>query len=75
MVVFEQKCCIWAEEVVLGQSRSVGAKWLSSGKSSCIREKVVAFGLKCLYSGKVVVLGEKWLYSGKSRCIRAKLLS
>ena len=37
----------------------------SSGKSGCIR-------VKLLYSGKVVVFGQKWLYSGKSGCIREK---
>ena len=57
-----------------------------SGKSGCIRlkvvvfRKVVVFGEKWLYSGKigwlrakVVVFGQKWLCSGKSGCIRAKL--
>ena len=46
MVVFEQSGCIRAKFVVFGQ------KWLYSGKSGCIREKVL-----CL--GKVVVLGQK----------------
>ena len=32
-------------------------KWLCSGKSGCIRAKVVIFG-------------QKWLFSGKSGCIR-----
>ena len=42
-----------------------------SGKSGCIRVKVVVFGQKWLCSGKVVVLVQdgckraKWLYSGK----------
>ena len=57
------------------------------GKSGCIREKVVVFGQKWLYSGivvvfrqsgcilaKVVVFGKMWLYSGKSCCYGAKLL-
>ena len=32
-------------------------KLLYSGKSGCIRAKVVVFGQKWLYSGKVVVFG------------------
>ena len=49
-----------------------GQKWLYSGKSCCIREKVNVIGEKRLYSGKVVVLvlkwfsSAKWLHSGKS---------
>ena len=46
----------------------IAEKWFYSGKSGCIREKVVVFGQMWLYSGK------KWLYSGKSGCIRAKWL-
>ena len=34
-----------------------GKRWLYSGKSACIGEKVVVFG-------------QKWLYSGKSGCVR-----
>ena len=52
-------------------------------QSSCLPEKFVVFGEKCLYSSKVVlfgkngcnpakvvVFGKKWLYSSKSGCIR-----
>ena len=46
----------WGKVVVLGQ------KWLTSGKSGCIRVKLVVFS-------KVVVFG---LYSGKSGFSRAK---
>ena len=56
----------------LGKSGSIrekvvklGKMCLSSGKSSCIREKLS-------YSDILVVFGKKWLYSGKSGCIRAK---
>ena len=47
---------------------------LYSGKSGSIQVKVVVFGQKWLYSGKVVVFSEKLLYSGKSGCIRAKVV-
>ena len=50
----------------------IGKKWFYSGKSGCIRTKVVVFGQKWLYLCKVVVFGQKFLYSGKSGCIRAK---
>ena len=62
-----------------------GQKWLYSGKSGCVRAKVVVFEkIVCipgmwLYSGKVVVFGKKIVvirqncpYSGKSGCIWAK---
>ena len=51
------------------QSGCILAKWFYSSISGCIRAKVVVFGQKWLYSGrvvvfgKVVVLGQKWLYS------------
>ena len=67
MVVFGQGGCIWG-------------KWLYSGQSCCIREKVVVFGkigcnrAKWLYSVKVVELGQKWLYSGKLCCILANVV-
>ena len=51
-----QKWLYWGKLVVLGQ------KWLNSGKSGCIRVKLVVFS-------KVVVFG---LYSGKSGFSRAK---
>ena len=34
-----------------------GQKLLYSGKSGCIRKKVVVFGVKWLHSGKVVLVG------------------
>ena len=65
MVVFGPKWLYRAKEVVIGQ------KWLSSGKSGCIRESG-SFRAKWMYKGKtgcirtkVVVFGEKLLYSGK----------
>ena len=60
--------------VVIGQGCCIRAD-----KSGCIRAKVVVFGQKRLYSGKVVVFRQtgcvraKLLYSGKSdACIWAK---
>ena len=50
------------------------------GKSDCIREKVVVFGKRGLYSGKSNCIREKWLYSakvavfGKSGCTRLKVV-
>ena len=35
------------------------------GQSGCVREKVVVFEQKLIYSGIVVVFKQKWLYSGK----------
>ena len=43
------------------------AKWLYSGKSDCIQEKVDVFG----QSGFNL---SKWLYSGGSECIREKVV-
>ena len=37
----------------------VGRKWFFSGKSFCIRAKVVVFEQKLLYSRKVVVFVQK----------------
>ena len=54
--------------------------WLYSGKSGCIREKVVVFGqigcirVKWLYTGKVDIFGQMLLYSGKNGCIRTKVV-
>ena len=60
--------CIWARGDVFRQS-------------ICIREKMVVFGQKWLYSGKsgcicakVFVFGQKWLNLGNSGCIRTKYL-
>ena len=36
-----------------------GRKWFFSGKSFCVRAKVVVFGQKLLYSRKVVVFVQK----------------
>ena len=73
--------------VVFGQSGCIGAKWLYSGKSDCIRAEVVVFRHTWLYSSKsccdraeVVVIGQKWFYSGKAgvfgqcACIWAKMV-
>ena len=43
--------------VVLGQ------KWLYSGKSGCIRAKVVVIGQNGCIQAKVVEFGQKILYS------------
>ena len=43
------------------------AKWSYLDKSGCIQEKVVVFGQKWLYSGKVIVLGQ-------NRCVREKVV-
>ena len=59
MVVFGQGGSIWAKVVLFGQ------KWFYSGKSGCIRAKVVVFGQSGCTRAKVVVYEQKWLYSGK----------
>ena len=56
--------------VVLGQTGCIRAKW----------SKVVVFGQKWFYSGKIVVFVQSgciranWLYSGKSVCILTKVV-
>ena len=62
MVVFRQTGCIWATVVLFVQ------KWLYSGKSSCIREKVVVSGQSVCIRAKVFIIGknmvgfgQKWL--------------
>ena len=45
---------------------------LNSGKSGCIRAKVVVFGQKWLYSDEYLCIWAKWLYSDKSGFIWAK---
>ena len=50
--------CIWAKVFLFGQM------WLLSGKSGCIRAKVVLFGQRGNSRAKVVIFGYKWLYSG-----------
>ena len=59
MVVFGQSGCVQAKlvffkpkVVVFRKSACVGEKWLTSGKSGCIRAK-------CLYSDKVVLFEQK----------------
>ena len=49
-----------------------GQKWLYSGKSGCIRVKVVVFGQRPCIRAKVVVVEQKWLYSGKNGSISGK---
>ena len=61
-------------------------KWLYSGKTCCIRKKVVVFGQSCLMqinwliSGKSGSLRGRRFYSGKmvvfgeSGCIQAKMV-
>ena len=68
--------------VLFGQSGCIWVKWSYSGKSGCIRAKVVVFGQKWLYSGKsscilakVVVFGQKWFFPCKSRCIQEKVVA
>ena len=66
--------------VVFGQNGCIRGK-------GCILARMVFFGQKMLYSGKVVVFwqigcirakvvvfGQTWLYSRKSGCIRAKVV-
>ena len=58
MVVFGRKCFNQEKMVVFRQSDPIRIECLYSGKSGCIRAKVVLFRLKWLYSGKVVVFGQ-----------------
>ena len=51
-----------------------GVKLLYSGKSCCIRAKVVVIRVKWLNSGNLVVIGQKWFYSGESGCNCAKVV-
>ena len=57
-----------------------GKKWLYSGKSGCIRAKLlysdnkVSFGQKWCYSGNMVVFGSNWLYTGKSGSTQVKVV-
>ena len=44
-----------------------------SGKSGCIRAKVVVFGSKRLYSGKIGCTRAKMVVLVKSGCIRTKV--
>ena len=51
-----------------------GRKWFYSGKSFCIRVKVVVFGQSGCNREKVVLFVQKWLFSGKSGSIRTKVV-
>ena len=87
VVVFRKKWLDSVKVVVFGQ------KLFNSGKSGCNRVKqvvfakvvvfgqrkffsgkVVVFEQRWLYSSKVVVFWQKWYYSDKSCCIRAKVV-
>ena len=72
MVVYVKKCCFGVKVVVFGPGGSIRAKWLYSGKSGCVRAKVVVFGQKWLFSGKNCFIRSKRLSLGKSGCIRSK---
>ena len=69
LLVFKQKWLYSDKLVFSGKIGFIPEGWLSSGKSGCIRAKVVVFGPKCLYSGKsgsiranMVVFGKKkWM--------------
>ena len=86
MVVFGQggcnrRMCFFSIKAVVFRQ-----EWLYSGKSGCIRAKVVAFGhCGCIWAKVVIFLQSgciqaKWLYSenvvlfGQSGCIRAKVV-
>ena len=69
MVVFGQTQFYSGKNVEFGIRGCIRLKWLYSGKNGCIREKVVVFRQKGLYSGKGSCIRTKWLYSGKSACI------
>ena len=63
-----QKCCIRAKKLLYsGKSGCTRAKVVVVlCKCGCIRAKVlVVFGQSGCIRGKVVVFGQKWLYSGK----------
>ena len=68
MVLFGISGCIRATRlfsgkmVVFEQGDGIRAIWLNSGKSGCIRAKVVVFRTKWLYSGKNGCNRERWLY-------------
>ena len=44
LVVFCKSGGIWAKVVVFGEKWLHRAKWLNSGKTCCIRTKMVVFG-------------------------------
>ena len=64
MDVFGQSHCIRIEVVVFGHGV---AKLVYSGKSGCIRVRMVVLGQSCCKRAKAVVLGQ-------SGCIRAKVV-
>ena len=59
-----------------------GQKWLYTGRSGSIKEKLVVVGKSFCIRGKcngsngvkVVVIGKKWFNSGKSGSTRAKVV-
>ena len=65
MVVVGQKMLCLGKVVVFWQ------KLILSGKSGCIRRKLIPYGHKWFYSGKRDCIWSKFLYSGKSGCNRA----
>ena len=60
--------------VVFLQSGFIRAKLLYSGKSGCIRVRVVVFGKKWLYSSKSGCNRAKLLFWGKRGCFRVKVV-
>ena len=65
---------------MFGQKWLYWAKWLYSGKSFCIRVKMVVFLQKLLYSGKSGCIGQsdcilvKVFVFGQNGCIPAKVV-
>ena len=58
MVVFGQSDCIRAKVVLFGKMVVFGKKWLYSGKSGCIRQKVdLVFQSGCIWA-KIVKFGQ-----------------
>ena len=60
-VVFGQRVCIRAKEVVFEGVDVIGQKWLYSGNSCCIWAKMVVFGQNCCTCANVVEFGQKRL--------------
>ena len=73
MVVIEKSGCIRAMWLYSSKVDVFGQKWLYSGKSGCVRAKVVVFV-------QSACIRAKWLYSGKvfvfrqGGCIWAKVV-
>ena len=68
--MFGQEWLYLDKVVVFEQNNCVQVKWLYSGKSGCIRAKVVLFGQKWLYSGKIGCIRAKVVIFGQIGCIR-----